>query len=262
MEIWHPLSPNTWLYAISKKTMATISCNKLNSDTNDIELDGLGILTLNQGCKCYTFSSVLYASSNQTSNFTNYIPSLDINKDDLCLQNQKLFEQKLIQMDTLKIDNANLDELRHSKKKLDQFDEFLAQNMQESFLSKNLSWFATTTEILCFAVVMILSCCCCCNCSWLPLIGRFFPKYPKYCGLPSICITNHNERFELSDSQLAQMNLNRLQQLQDENEASLQLMCHSTNSPKPTLLPYTRSSPSTSLELRPRRSNQGGRFHI
>jgi hypothetical protein len=49
----------------------------------DVTLRGIGILELQPGCQAYTLSTSLIAAENITTNFTNYIPTLNINLDNV-----------------------------------------------------------------------------------------------------------------------------------------------------------------------------------
>lgn len=260
MEIWHPLSTNTWLYVISKKVAASISCNQLNSDIVDVDLKGVGIFELKPGCKSFTASTVLYATSNRTSNYSNYIPSIDITKDDCCIFNREFLKTKSTPMETLTFKSLNLNELRHSRQKLEQFDKILDRNINNSSFFPTFSWLSASIGIILLISLSIILICCCCNCSWLPVIGRFFPKHPSYCGLPNICITNHNERFELSDRQIARMTLNQLRHLEEEDEQAEQEL----RLTQPALPPTYERFATTSLhpERRTRKQVTSGRFEI
>ncbi|CAG9765758.1 unnamed protein product [Ceutorhynchus assimilis] len=154
-------------------------------------------------------------------------------------------------MDLMKFNGNNLDELRHSKQKLEQFDRILEENMKQSYFSKYTSWFSTTIAIIVIIARLVILMCCCCKCSWLPFIGRFFPKHPSYCGLPQICITNHDERFELSDRPLTELRLRHLEELDEANDRVFHY-ANASSVPCSTNVPITR----------PRRSLREKRFQI
>src|SRR5699024_9065636 len=119
MEIWHRISSNQWLYALTQPVPATISCGADFENVAEINLHGVGILEMQPKCRCYTMSTSLVAAYNITRNHTNYVPPIDINLDDCCLEEQKIL--KVSKMDPIRIDDANLDELRHAKHRLEQF---------------------------------------------------------------------------------------------------------------------------------------------
>lgn len=258
IELWHPLSTNSWLYVISNKTSASISCSKENIDITEVTIQGIGIFQLHSNCKCYTFSTVLYATSNRTSNYSNYLPSFDITKSDCCLYQREFLKTKAPHMALMKINHNNLDELRHSKHKLEQFDEILRDNMNQSYFHRSVSWISTTTAIILIMALSIILSCCCCNCSWLPIIGRFFPNRPSYCGLPNICITNHNERLELTDRQLIQL---RLRHLEEQDEAADRFL-HSTSATAISPPSYQHSPSAPRQDIRPRKATSESRFQI
>lgn len=166
-------------------------------------------------CKCYTYSTVLFAPSNRSTSFkNNYIPSVNINADDCCIKNQEFLRNEETQMEPVELTNLNLDELRHSQHKLEQLEEVLQNDINKPFALRHSSWFTTVLAIL--AIMFLL--CCCCNCSWLPYIGKFWPRRKSCCGFPSVCITNHNERLEINEEQM--LRLSRLRRLNSDEDVS------------------------------------------
>ncbi|XP_025831978.1 uncharacterized protein LOC112904924 [Agrilus planipennis] len=91
LELWQPLSSNSWLFIMTEPTMASISCEQ-NSNIIDVQLNNIGILKLQQKCKCYTFSTVLYATSGNTANHTNFIPNIDLT-DDCCVKQREFLNE-------------------------------------------------------------------------------------------------------------------------------------------------------------------------
>jgi hypothetical protein len=90
MEIWHNLNPNQWIYVVSRLVHATISCQPNTENIIDVTLKGVGIFELQPTCRSYTMSTTLTASSNITRNFTNYIPKININHDNCCIEKENL----------------------------------------------------------------------------------------------------------------------------------------------------------------------------
>ena len=107
-------------------------CDDLNTPVVDFLLHGTGIFKLEAKCKCYTLSTLLVTTNNMSANYSNYIPSVDITKDDCCLQEQKFLQAD--KMNTIKLNNLNLNELRHAHHKLKQFDEQLQQSINQPFM--------------------------------------------------------------------------------------------------------------------------------
>jgi hypothetical protein len=149
----------------------------------DVALKGIGIFELQPRCRCCTMSTTLIANSNITRNFTNYIPKININHDNCCIEKENLLEST--QMQRLQFDNSDLNALRHAKHKLQQFDEILAKEDNKSFLV-----FGLFIGILTVSIIIIIMCCCCsrycCDCTWIPYFGKFFPSESgsliEYCG--------------------------------------------------------------------------------
>lgn len=228
LEIWHRLSENSWLFIISERSLASISCDRTNAQIPDVELEGTGIFNMSERCKCYTLSTVLTSTSNQSTEHLGYMPAATVLEDDCCRTHHQ-FLQNDIQMEPVKLQDLNLDDLRHSQHKLKQFEELLDHRLHESHFLHPSSWFTTTVAILLLFLLVILFCCCCCNCSWLPYIGTFFPKRRNCCELPSICITNHNEGVRLNEEQI--MRLSRLRNKpEDTSDSDGHSVCEAVSS--------------------------------
>lgn len=190
IEVWHPLSANQWLYILTQPIVGTISCEKENSQVIDFTLQGTGIFTLKPKCKCYTLSTLLVATSNMSANYTNFIPSIDIINDDCCQREQDFLQTE--NMDTIKLNNLNLNDLRHVQHKLQQFDDELQQNINQPFVVQHSKWYnvllgVIVTSIIIFAIYY--GCCRCCRCRILSWFRRFFgPDNCQYL----VCINSHN----------------------------------------------------------------------
>lgn len=186
MEVWHQLTPNQWLYIVSNPTPATVSCETNVETIMDITLRGTGLLELRALCKCYTMTTSLAASSNISSQYANFIPDIDITLDNCCIGNQRLLNASL--MAPIRIDNINLDELRHAKHKLDQFDDILRREINQPFLTEHYTAFGSFIGIITLMFFsIILLCCCsryCCDCTWIPFIGRCLPQRRSVMFLP------------------------------------------------------------------------------
>src|SRR5699024_7010469 len=109
-------------------------------------------------CRCYTMSTSLVAAYNITRNHTNYVPPIDIDLDDCCLEEQKIL--KVSKMDPIRIDDANLDELRHAKHRLEQFGEALDLEMNDSFVRRHSGFLGSFIAIIFVFTVIVLICCC------------------------------------------------------------------------------------------------------
>ncbi|RZC33695.1 hypothetical protein BDFB_011707 [Asbolus verrucosus] len=103
-------------------------------------------------CKCYTPSTVLISSSNQTANYTNYIPTIDINHHDCCIEKEQYLE--IEPMEPLKLTNLNLNELRHSQHKLQQFDEILQTNLNKPFIVQHTKWYNVVLGVIITIVII------------------------------------------------------------------------------------------------------------
>lgn len=189
LEVWHPLSRNQWLYVLTAPTLGTISCENNLIPITDTELQGTGIFTLEPNCKCYTLSTLLVTSTNLTSNYTNYIPSVDITSDECCIQQQEYLKND--KMEAIKLQDLSLDELRHVQFKLQQHDKILQKTLEKPFIVVHTMWYNLGLAV---AASIILIYCCCCKCfkcrffkDWF---HRTFRRPARDCL--SICINSHN----------------------------------------------------------------------
>lgn len=187
LEIWHPLSTNQWLYIISKPTTASITCYDSTIPT-DTELAGIGIFTMSNKCKCYTYTTLLISTSNQTTNYTNYIPNVDLTDDECCIEKQEYLEQQT--MEKVKLSNINLNELQAAHHKLQQFDDLLEDNLKQPIYSSHFKWYNLALGII-TTLVLALCCCRCLPCrklsKWLRS-DSCSSSHSSCC--PPICITN------------------------------------------------------------------------
>lgn len=215
MEIWHPLSSNHWLFIVTDTTVGTINCDEATNSVLDVQFHGTGILQLRSRCKCYTTSTLLIATSNQTTNYTNYIPQLDIIGDDCCIREQQYLLQTE-EMKPLQLHDLNLDDLRHAQHKLRQYDEILQQNLNKPFIVQHSKWYNVLFGIITLFIVFILFWYCCGKyCRWkiFSPLRRFFTKE---CCFGMICINSHNQirQSSVNTPELSLQHLRRLSSLE------------------------------------------------
>ncbi|KAL1516260.1 hypothetical protein ABEB36_000179 [Hypothenemus hampei] len=138
LEVYHKIAPNEWLFITTDPISVTLSCESNSESLTDFIFNKTGILKLQPKCKCFTMSTILQATSNMMSNFTHYIPNININIDDCCIKEKQDIHE--IQMEPLRLNNINLDELRHVKHKLEMFEETLQHEINEPFFSGHHTW--------------------------------------------------------------------------------------------------------------------------
>lgn len=131
LEIWHRLSPNSWLFVISQKLIASVSCDRSNSHIDEDEFVGTGIFHMNARCKCYTLSTVLTSTSNKSTHHIGYLPMSTVLNHECCIKHHQ-FLQHGIEMEPIQLQNLNLDDLRHSHYKLQQFEKILDEKLRQS----------------------------------------------------------------------------------------------------------------------------------
>lgn len=90
--------------------MAWVSCDKWKTNVLDVELNGVGILSVHAKCRWSTFSTTLYAPSNKSINHTNFIPSVNTVEDDCCIQHRQTLSTDHVAMESMELNNLNLDE--------------------------------------------------------------------------------------------------------------------------------------------------------
>ena len=189
VEIWHPLTKNQWLFIVTNPVIGTEYCDTTNHVT-DVTLHGTGILTMQPRCKLYTLSTMLMSTSNQTANYTNFIPFVDITTDDCCLIQQDYLLNE--EMEPIKLSNLNLNNLNHAENKLKQFDEELDKKLNQTFMSYGTKWYNTFIGIIAIILTFLLTLwCCCIKCRW-PLFQWLKRLFCIDRCKHSICINSHN----------------------------------------------------------------------
>ncbi|KAL3273149.1 hypothetical protein HHI36_014603, partial [Cryptolaemus montrouzieri] len=90
--------------------IASVNCEDENTiaHVRNFNIQNVGLFTIMPNCKCYTLSTLLVASSNQSANFTNYIPPVNINGDDCCVKKQSYLTSD--EMETVKLHDLDLDD--------------------------------------------------------------------------------------------------------------------------------------------------------
>ncbi|KAL1489071.1 hypothetical protein ABEB36_014016 [Hypothenemus hampei] len=187
------LTPKTNGYIVSSPISATITCAHHPESIIDVTLEKTGIIDLMPRCKCYTISSILISTTNQTSNFTHFVRDLNINVDDCCVKEREKI--KTATMEKLNLNNINLDELRNAKHKLEMFEETLQHKINKPFFGEHHGIFNLIISIAVEFIIAIAICCCCSkyciSCKWIPFFGRFFPRKGGVRKLTSL-IVSHN----------------------------------------------------------------------
>ncbi|XP_072153666.1 uncharacterized protein [Bemisia tabaci] len=197
LEIWHPIQPDTWLFTITSPTPASISCEDDPNHILDVSINGSGLMTLQPRCQLYTYSTTLTSASNYSSNVTNFIPKFNISLDNCCVYKSQFLGREPRLMKPISITGLNMEELRHTKHKLDQFQETLEATINKPHIVSHsiLYQFYVAFTILLLALIMAyIFCCKCCNFRWLPIFGRLWPESNRNApvDLSKICITNIN----------------------------------------------------------------------
>lgn len=257
LEIYHKISPLEWIFVVTEPITATISCEPDKDKFHEATLNGTGILRLDPHCRCYTLSALLISTNNITANYTNYIPNLDITTDDCCVKEiEKLGNMEL---EPIQLTNVNLDELRHAKHKLQQFEETLQTEINKPFLGEHHTLFNIILSVLVIMIILLILCCCCCryccDCTWLPYIGRFIPK--KKDRTCMALAKYHSDNQSISNS-----NIFINSPVSEQNRRALEMVPQPSSEPKPTVSKVdSQSYRNPYLPVKSRRSITDSKSH-
>lgn len=247
MEVWHSIQNNQWLYILTQATPITLNCGK--SQIFDAVIQGTGIFNLNPGCRCYTTSTLLAATTNLIANHTHYFPTPSITEDDCCVEKQRLLSTET--MKPMQLHNLNLNELRHAQHKLDQYDQLIQSSINQPFLNVHHSWYTILLACAVIFALLILFCftCCnrCCPCRWIfDIIRRRWSSSQK-CGM-SVCINSHNVSHSSGDVYLHE--LRHLDNAHNTDRSRMHMLSGSTFSLPTDVQSYGIHSKRTRKEFR------------
>lgn len=155
IELWHRTLSNQWLYILSKPTAANILCHS----SNDAEetLQGIGTIQIENDCKIYTDTTILeIETTTGPSNIMNKIPLIPITEDDCCIKVRNNVTMNSLQLQPLKLNNVNLDELKYAQQKLHEVDSALKNHMNQTFLQKHSGWFTTIFTIVVTGISLLI----------------------------------------------------------------------------------------------------------
>lgn len=189
VEIWHPLNKNQWLFVVTNPTLGTVYCDTDNRIT-DANIKGVGIFTLKSRCKCYTLSATLIAKSDQTANYTYPMSTIDITMDECCQTKQDILQTE--DMEPIRLENLNLNELNHADSKLRQINDELQRRIDQPFLYHASKWYNVLTGSITFIIIFLLvTWCCCRKFRWFPLRWLWNRCSRGPCQY-LLCINSHN----------------------------------------------------------------------
>lgn len=109
------------------------------------------------------------ATSDQTGNYSNYIPTIDITKDNCCILEQNYLATE--EMEPIKFSNLNLNKLRHAQSKIQQFDDELTQKIDQPLYVVKSKWYNVIFGIIAAIAIIFSFCWCCCRKYRWPLIS-------------------------------------------------------------------------------------------
>lgn len=154
MEIWHPLQNNRWIFITTEPIRLTTSCP--NSTIEDIIIDNVGILTLRNGCKSYTPSTILEATQSNSLTYISPFPDLNIVEDDCCIIKSKNTSIEAIQLSPIKITNIKLDDLKWTNHKLHELDQILDKQLKQEVPQVSSPWYWTFLSIIGSTIGLLL----------------------------------------------------------------------------------------------------------
>nr|CAI5863056.1 unnamed protein product [Callosobruchus analis] len=95
---------------------------------------------LKSGTKSTITNAALIPSSNGTSNYSNFIPEIDLTQDMCCIEQQEYLRHA--DMKEIKLANMNLDDLRYAKHKLQEYETILQRNIDHPYsLDRYSRWY-------------------------------------------------------------------------------------------------------------------------
>ena len=150
------LQNNKWIYILKHKTPCVLQCK---NGTTHQELEGTGIISLEQGCKIYTGFVTLSATDESTTNISHPIITVDI-ENDCRISDDTPEPPELLH---IKLNNIQLDSLHTIKDELKKYSEQL-ENNNKSFASKHINKISTLSYIigallLAYMLYKIYQCC-------------------------------------------------------------------------------------------------------
>ncbi|KAK7871643.1 hypothetical protein R5R35_001828 [Gryllus longicercus] len=164
---WIPLYlSNDWLYVAPKPERFAILCP--NQATNNIELKNQGRLHLSRGCKGYSATATLFASSQIEVNRTDkdILPVISSTYD-CCFDEEIKSELPKLTLETPLLNILNsVDDLRMASHKVSEVENMINSEKQKKFTTNNLfhhglTWLGSLVIILLVVVCICCSCCCC-----------------------------------------------------------------------------------------------------
>lgn len=189
VELWHNLFDNSWLFALSKNTLMTLSCNKT---IEDISLADTGLLELTPGCTAYSNSYVLQTSSEVKRKFIHKSPEFSITTDDCCLTNSRNITLPNIQLTPMKLNNIRLNELNLANHKLQQLDDLLQKQLENPTEYHHSSWFRHLMTIIATVIIILIIMCICKRCGCYKYMKNHLKNEKKCKDLCCLKIFNTN----------------------------------------------------------------------
>ncbi|XP_065156162.1 uncharacterized protein [Atheta coriaria] len=158
MEVWQKINLNEWLYSVSTKLYGIIYCDDSDAaNTQDsIRINGTGILRLRPGCRMNVGRTILQAYVAPARNYTHFVPKVDIRTDLRCVEKEEALLKLNVKSITWK--NANLDELRYAKHKLETFDQTLQEEINKPYFKSEFGLIYTCAAYVFVGFVIIGVC--------------------------------------------------------------------------------------------------------
>lgn len=160
VDIWQKLINNRWIYVQSDISKLTVNCN---SDIQDYDITGTGILTLPKNCKAYHKLLQFIPSSDIVTQIYIPSPTFNIIDDDCCKRNK--FNYSYSHLAPIKLSHINLDQLQYASHKLNQFNDELTKIENQPYHIKYNYYFSIFTtvvsvSVLCFVLYKLYKCLC------------------------------------------------------------------------------------------------------
>jgi len=148
---------NSWLFAVPKTEMLTISCKDQNAP-EDAYLAGTGSITISNNCKAYSPTAILMPTRTKSSNFTlEFLPPLNL--ADLCCDNikhQSSLNEPILDHGYSKI-TLHVQDLNVASHKLDQISHLADQVEKQGKTDSYLRKFSFFTYSICIIIVLYIA---------------------------------------------------------------------------------------------------------
>lgn len=155
-EIWHRISPQEWLFILSKPTLLNVLCK--NKEPQEEVINKIGILQLDRDCHARSDHAILETTTTSGNvNISTKIPLTDITTDDCCIKLHENVTIHAVPLRPISLTNLDLNELNFAKHKLNQFEDILQDQINKPFIMKHSNWFTLMLSSVATIVLLYIA---------------------------------------------------------------------------------------------------------